>query len=72
MVMYTLTGDWFVQAELMAEVALGQRKCLDHEKTEEALRAQINVYFEKYDEFQNVLTKSNQVYSGFKTEMEKV
>lgn len=60
------------KAQLMAELAMAQQKITDHEKTEEALRAQINVYFEKYDEFQNVLTKSNQVYSGFKTEMDKV
>jgi len=60
------------KAELMAQLAMYQAKCIDHEKTEQALRAQVNVYFEKYDEFQNVLTKSNQVYAGFKSEMEKV
>lgn len=30
------------------------------------------MYTDKYDEFQNALTKSNEVFGGFKDEMEKV
>lgn len=40
--------------------------------TEVGLRSQISMYTEKYDDFQNALAKSNQVFSGFNEEMEKV
>ena len=36
------------------------------------LRSQISMYTDKYDEFQNALTKSNEVFGGFNEEMEKV
>jgi len=36
------------------------------------LRSQISLYTDKYDEFQNALTRSNEVFGGFKGEMEKV
>lgn len=39
---------------------------------EVGLRSQISMYTDKYDEFQNALTKSNQVFGGFNEEMEKV
>ncbi|XP_063982838.1 gamma-taxilin [Diachasmimorpha longicaudata] len=40
--------------------------------TEVGLRSQISMYTEKYDDFQNALTKSNEVFSGFNGEMEKM
>lgn len=36
------------------------------------VRSQLGVYTDKYDEFQNALVKSNQVFGGFKEQMEKV
>ncbi|XP_012280714.1 alpha-taxilin isoform X2 [Orussus abietinus] len=40
--------------------------------TEVDLRSQISIYTDKYDEFQNALTRSNEVYGGFNEEMEKM
>lgn len=40
--------------------------------TEIDLRNQITLYTSKYDEFQKALIRSNDVFTGFKTEMEKV
>lgn len=72
--------DMFAEKELLAnekeqllvELTAYQNKCQEMQQTEMALRNQINVYTEKYDEFQNALAKSNQIYSGFKGEIEKV
>ena len=40
--------------------------------TEIDLRNQITLYTSKYDEFQSALSRSNDVFTGFKGEMEKV
>lgn len=58
--------------QLLLELAAAQNKIQEYAKTEAALRGQINMYTEKYDEFQNALARSNQLYSGFKGEMEKM
>lgn len=58
--------------QLLLELAAANNKLQEYAKTEAALRGQINMYTEKYDEFQNALSRSNQLYSGFKGEMEKV
>lgn len=49
-----------------------QAKCQELRTTEVNLRSQISLYTDKYDEFQNALIKSNEVFGGFKGEMEKV
>lgn len=49
-----------------------QTRCQEFQATEVNLRNQISMYNDKYDEFQKALTRSNEVFSGFKTEMEKV
>ena len=36
------------------------------------LRNQLGTYTEKYEEFQNTLKKSNQVFESFRSEMDKV
>ncbi|KAL0275604.1 UNVERIFIED_CONTAM: hypothetical protein PYX00_003409 [Menopon gallinae] len=72
--------DMFAEKELLAnekeqllvELTAYQNKCQEMQKTEMALRNQITIYTEKYDEFQNALAKSNQIYSGFKGEIEKM
>lgn len=58
--------------QLLIELASAQNKIQELQKTEAALRGQISMYTEKYDEFQNALSRSNQLYNGFKGEMEKM
>jgi len=41
-------------------------------ENETALRGQITMYSDKYEEFQGALTRSNEVFNSFKAEMEKV
>lgn len=61
------------EAEQM-KVTLAQcrAKIMELQGTEAALKGQLGVYTDKYDEFQNALVKSNQVFGGFKEQMEKV
>ncbi|KAL1455087.1 hypothetical protein WDU94_009206 [Cyamophila willieti] len=47
-------------------------KCLEMSKTESGLRNQITMYSEKYDEFQQTLSRSNEIFAGFKSEMESM
>ncbi|KAG7309015.1 hypothetical protein JYU34_004879 [Plutella xylostella] len=57
---------------LKMELCKSEAKIEEMKGTEVALRSQIAVYTEKYDEFQNALVKSNQVFGGFKGEMDKM
>jgi hypothetical protein len=57
---------------LMKELLESQGKMLLMEEQEKALKAQVAMYTEKYDEFQSTLTKSNDVFNNFKSEMEKM
>jgi hypothetical protein len=41
-------------------------------QTEHDLRAQLRLYAEKFEQFQDTLTKSNDVFGSFKREMNKV
>ncbi|CAF4840625.1 unnamed protein product [Pieris macdunnoughi] len=61
------------EAEHM-KVTLAQyrAKIMELQGTETALKGQLAVYTDKYDEFQNALVKSNQVFGGFKEQMEKM
>lgn len=36
------------------------------------LREQVDLYTKKYDEFQSALSRSNEVFGGFKEEMDRV
>ncbi|XP_023935214.2 gamma-taxilin [Bicyclus anynana] len=47
-------------------------KNIELQSNESGLRGQLAVYTDKYDEFQNALVKSNQVFGGFKEQMEKM
>lgn len=58
--------------QLLLELAQYQSRATEAQATEVALRCQVSMYTDKYDEFQNALTKSNEVFGGFKGEMEKV
>jgi uncharacterized coiled-coil DUF342 family protein len=41
-------------------------------KTEAELRGQLAMYGDKFEQFQDTLTKSNEVFATFKKEMEKM
>lgn len=45
---------------------------IDMQEREKALKGQLNMYTEKYAEFQSSLKKSNDVFSTYKTEIESV
>ncbi|XP_072036093.1 beta-taxilin-like isoform X1 [Amphiura filiformis] len=60
------------KAILLSEAADAQRKCELLSKQEAQLKAQLSVYTEKFEEFQNTLTKSNEVFQTFKQEMDKM
>lgn len=49
-----------------------QATCQELRTTEVNLRSQISLYTDKYDEFQGMVTKSNEAFEGFKSEMERV
>jgi chromosome segregation ATPase len=57
---------------LLRELASYQVQCQEFSSNETALRSQITMYSEKYDEFQQALARSNEVFSSFKNEMDKV
>lgn len=58
--------------QLKVAAAQYKAKIMDLQGAEVALKGQLAVYTEKYDEFQNALVKSNQVFGGFKDQMETV
>ncbi|XP_072933611.1 uncharacterized protein [Epargyreus clarus] len=58
--------------QLKVTLAQYRAKILELQSTETALKGQLTVYTDKYDEFQNALVKSNQMFGGFKEQMEKM
>ncbi|KAJ1531929.1 hypothetical protein ONE63_000570 [Megalurothrips usitatus] len=58
--------------ELLMELAHYQARAKEHEQTELKLREQVELYTNKYDEFQTALSRSNEVFGGFKEEMDKM
>lgn len=57
---------------ILQEVAAYQKKTQEMSLNEISLRTQLNSYMEKYEDFQNTLEKSNQIFHTFKKEMEEV
>ena len=57
---------------LLAETLEQQKRCEQLTMHEADLRGQLSLYSEKFEEFQQTLTKSNEVFSTFKKEMDKV
>ena len=57
---------------LLAETLEQQKRCEMLTQQEADLRGQLSLYSDKFEEFQQTLTKSNQVFSSFKKEMDKV
>lgn len=58
--------------QLLTEATDAQKRVKALEEQETALKAQVALYTEKYEEFQGTLAKSNEVFASFKSEMEKV
>lgn len=58
--------------QLKVTLAQYRAKIMEHQGTEGSLREQLAVYMEKYNEFQNVLVKSKQLFRGFKEQMENM
>jgi len=58
--------------QLLMEIQQYQQRCTEFQATEVNLRNQISLYNDKYDEFQKALARSNDVFGGFKGEMEKM
>ncbi|XP_026735523.1 gamma-taxilin [Trichoplusia ni] len=58
--------------QIKVTVAQYRAKIKELQGTETSLRSQLAVYTDKYDEFQNALVKSNQMFGGFKEQMEKM
>lgn len=49
-----------------------QKRGIESSQNEVQLRAELGMYTSKYQEFQDVLTKSNDTFSNFKKDMEKM
>ncbi|KAF3820086.1 hypothetical protein GH733_015595 [Mirounga leonina] len=57
---------------LLKEAVESQRMCELMKQQETHLKQQLALYTEKFEEFQNTLSKSSEVFTTFKQEMEKV
>ncbi len=57
---------------LLAETVQQQKKCELLTQQEIELRTQLSLYSDKFEEFQQTLTHSNQVFSTFKKDTDKV
>lgn len=58
--------------KLLMELDECRGKVRGLQETEVGLRGQLSLYTDKYDEFQTALTRSSEVFNGFKGEMEKM
>ncbi|XP_041867503.1 alpha-taxilin [Melanotaenia boesemani] len=57
---------------LLKEAVESQRMCELMQQQEVHLKQQLSLYTEKFEEFQTTLSKSNEVFTTFKQEMEKM
>ncbi|EPY87293.1 alpha-taxilin [Camelus ferus] len=64
--------EWGVWEELLKEAVESQRMCELMKQQETHLKQQLALYTEKFEEFQNTLSKSSEVFTTFKQEMEKM
>uniref|UniRef100_T1J644 Alpha-taxilin n=1 Tax=Strigamia maritima TaxID=126957 RepID=T1J644_STRMM len=58
--------------KLLVDLTEYQKRCHEMTVKEVQLRTQLNMYSEKYEEFQTTIAKSNDVFSHFKDEMDKM
>ncbi len=57
---------------LLAETMEQQKRCEMLTQQEMELRSQLSMYSDKFEEFQQTLTRSNQVFSTFKKDTDRV
>lgn len=63
----------FREKEATLHDLLSTRKTIEDMQTrEKLLKDQLNLYTEKYEDFQNSLQKSNGIFTTYKTEIDKV
>ncbi|KPJ03448.1 Alpha-taxilin [Papilio xuthus] len=58
--------------QMKMTLAQYRAKVMEMQTNETALKGQLAVYTDKYDEFQTALVKSNQLFGGFKEQMDKM
>lgn len=58
--------------QLLLKMTEYQTQIRELQTNEVGLRSEINMYTDKYDEFQNALNRSNKIYGEFNVEMEKM
>lgn len=56
----------------LEEILSSKKSLAEMETRERLLKEQLHVYTNKYDEFQNSLQKSNDIFTTYKTELEKM
>lgn len=57
---------------VLVDLMSTKQAIIDMQEREKVLKSQLNLYAEKYAEFQSSLKKSNDVFSTYKTEIEIV
>lgn len=57
---------------LLKDVTDSRRKCEQMKEQEMQLKQQLSLYMDKFEEFQTTLAKSNEVFTTFRQEMEKM
>ncbi|XP_055695474.1 alpha-taxilin [Lutzomyia longipalpis] len=58
--------------ELLTELKKSRQQLADVQMKEKLMKEQLDLYTTKYDEFQNSLSKSNSIFTTYKTELEKM
>lgn len=56
----------------LEEILATKKAIIEMEQRERALKDQLSIYTEKYDQFQSSLQKSNGIFSTYKVELEKM
>lgn len=56
----------------MTELQKVKKQLADLQSVESHLRGQVNMYSDKYGEFQDSLKKSRSIYEGYQEDMKKV
>lgn len=57
---------------MLVDLLSTKKSITDMQEREKILKEQLNMYTEKYADFQTSLQKSNDVFSTYKNEIEKV
>lgn len=60
------------KAVLNCELLKVKKQLAELQGSEKFLQDQVNLYSDKYGEFQNSLKKSHDIFAGYKTDMDKV